>query len=66
MRALASALPDWLQIVLASAGLGTLIGTAFALVLVARFPNLHHWRFIGAVSVFSAAIAVAVLLIGAL
>jgi hypothetical protein len=51
VRWLASVLPDWLQIVLALAGLGTLIGTASALLLVTRFPNLHHWRLIGLFSV---------------
>lgn len=62
MRALASVLPDWLQIVLAFAGLGTLVGTALALLLVVRFPTLHHWRFIGFVSVLFAGFAVVLLL----
>ena len=56
MRWLASVLPDWLQIVLALAGLGTLIGTASALLLDTRFPNLHHWRLIGLFSVVAAVV----------
>ncbi len=61
MRWLASVLPEWLQIILAFAGLGTLVGTALALSLVSRFPNLHHWRFIGFVSVLFAGVAIVVL-----
>jgi predicted membrane-bound spermidine synthase len=57
VRWLASVLPDWLQIVLALAGLGTLVGgTASALLLVTRFPNLHHWRLIGLFSVVAAVV----------
>jgi hypothetical protein len=47
--------PEVLQIVLAFAGVGTLVGTAGALILVTRFPNLHHLRFIGLWSVMAAA-----------
>lgn len=63
MRWLDSAVPEWLQIVLAAAGAGTLAGTALALILVIRFPNLHHWRFIGVVSVLFAGAAVLVLVL---
>jgi hypothetical protein len=49
-------LPDWLQIVLALAGLGTLVGTASPLLLVTRFPNLHHWRLIGLFSLVAAVV----------
>ena len=54
MRWLASVVPEVLQLVLAFAGAGTLVGTAGALILVTRFPNLHHWRFIGLCSVVAA------------
>lgn len=44
MRSLASVVPEVLQLGLAFAGAGTLVGMAGALILVTRFPNLHHWR----------------------
>ncbi len=66
MRWLASALPEWLQIVLGFAGLGTLLGTALALVLVTRSPSLHHWRVIGATSVLAAVVGAGLDLLGVL
>jgi MFS family permease len=62
VRSAASVVPEVLQIVLAFAGLGTLVGTAVALILVTRFPNLHHWRFIGVFSVLIAGIGLLVAL----
>jgi hypothetical protein len=66
VRWLASVLPDWLQIVLGFAGLGTLLGTALALVLVTRSSNLHHWRVIGATSVLAAVVGAGLDLLGVL
>lgn len=66
MRALASVLPEFVRVVLGFAGLGTLLGTALALLLVARFPNLHDWRFIGFVSVFLAGVGAGLYVLGVL